>query len=77
MADYFTTQLEHLRWNWDTAYIINFIEPGKWMAERRDNHETLRADDADLLRDLIVADYIAAPMPRSAVPSCGACGATL
>jgi hypothetical protein len=37
---------------------------GKWTAERQDTHETLRADSAEELRDKIVADYTARPVPR-------------
>lgn len=60
--------LDALRWHWGSAYIINCHEPGRWTAERRDNHVTLRADGPADLRDLIVADYAATPVPRRLAP---------
>lgn len=69
--------LDSLRWHWGDAYLISFFEPDQWMAQRRDNRATLRAGTALGLRDLILADYTARPVPRqiddvdrSAIPSC-------
>ena len=60
--------LDALRWHWDSAYLISFFEPDNWVAQRRDNRETLRADNPVDLRDLIVADYNANPVSRSVGP---------
>ncbi len=56
--------LDNLRWHWGEAYLIHFFEPDRWIAERRDNHETLRASTPLGLRDLILADYTARKVPR-------------
>jgi hypothetical protein len=57
--------LEELRWHWGSAYVIWYaIERDVWLAERRDDHETLRASSAGGLRDTIAADYAARPVPR-------------
>jgi hypothetical protein len=56
--------LENLRFNWGDAYRIHFFEPDKWMAQRRDTGEALRSDTPLGLRDAIVADYRARPVPR-------------
>jgi hypothetical protein len=53
-----------LRWHWGSAYIINCLAAGRWIAERRDTHETLRADTPLGLRDKIIADYTARPVTR-------------
>jgi hypothetical protein len=56
--------LTALRWHWGSAYLIDNPVPGVWTARRRDTHATLRADTALGLRDRIVADYAARPVPR-------------
>jgi len=56
--------LQALRWHWGSAYIINCARLGRWTAERRDNHETLRDGTPLGLRDKIIADYSAHPVPR-------------
>ncbi len=56
--------LAELRHHWGSAYMINCIVLGQWTAQRRDTYETLRADSPVALRDLIVADYTARPVPR-------------
>jgi hypothetical protein len=56
--------LAELRFHWDTAYEIYHPEPDVWVAVRRDNRETLRADTPDALRDKIVSDYFAHPVSR-------------
>ena len=60
--------LDALRWHWGGAYLISFFEPDVWVAQRRDNRETLRADNPGDLRDLIVADYNANPVSRQVAP---------
>ncbi|MBV9094724.1 MAG: hypothetical protein JO132_12750 [Streptosporangiaceae bacterium] len=61
--------LAELRWHWDTAYIIECFGLGAWVARRRDGRCTLHADSAELLRDMIMADYTARPVPRDLAPS--------
>ena len=39
-----------------------------WVARRRDNGRLLTADSPDQLRELIVADYAAQPVPREVAP---------
>ncbi len=38
--------LDELRWHWGDAYLIHFFEPGTWVAQRRDGHETMSAGQA-------------------------------
>ena len=57
------TPLEELRWNWGEAYLI-WHQEYVWVAQRRDNRATLRARSLEGLRDLIIADYTARPVPR-------------
>jgi len=59
-----TGPLDDLRWHWGDAYLISFFEPDVWVAQRRDNCETLRADNPVDLRERITADYTAAPVSR-------------
>lgn len=56
--------LEALWWHWGEAYVICRPEPGVWIAERRDTHETIRSDTPLGLRDLIIKDYTARPVSR-------------
>ena len=60
--------LDELRWHWGGAYLISFFEPDNWIAQRRDDHATLRADNPVDLREKIVADYTAHPASRSVAP---------
>jgi len=59
--------LAALQWHWGEAYIIVNPEPDVWIAQRRDNHQTLRADYPEMLRDRIIADYLACPVKRDLV----------
>jgi|GEM_PF-5606798 len=57
-----------LRLNWDEAYLISFstddpLEP--WRAERLDDHAVLTAGSPATLRDAIIEDYSARPVPRT------------
>jgi hypothetical protein len=61
--------LESLRYGWGSAYLIEHPEPGTWLAVRRDDHTTLRADNPVALRDAIMADYAARPVPRDDGPA--------
>jgi hypothetical protein len=54
--------LENLRWHWGSAYLIHWFEPEVWVAERRDDHATLKADTPHDLRDKISADYLKCPV---------------
>jgi hypothetical protein len=61
----YEADLADLRHHWGSAYFIEFFaRPGLWLAQRRDTRETLKAGDADALRDLIIADYAARPVER-------------
>jgi hypothetical protein len=55
--------LKYLQWNWDEAYEITEAS-GVWRAVRLDNQKTLIATEAQDLRDEIVQDYAANPVPR-------------
>jgi hypothetical protein len=56
--------LDALRWHWGSAYVINCHGLGRWTAERRDTHETLRDRTPMGLRGKIIADYSARRVPR-------------
>jgi hypothetical protein len=60
--------LDDLRWNWDSAYIIDHPEPDRWLAQRRDDRRTLVAETPEELRTKIAADYAARPVPREHCP---------
>lgn len=60
--------LDELRWHWGDAYLIHFFEPGTWVAQRRDSHETMSADSPVALRGKITADYTARPVSRQVAP---------
>jgi hypothetical protein len=65
------TELDELRWHWDEVYRIDYAEPGRWMAQRRDtpDHQgILKAGSPGELRDLIIADYASRPVSRHAAP---------
>lgn len=57
--------LDELRWHWGDAYLIeHFPGPGKWVAQRRDDHATISASTPDELNDKIRADYLKCPVSR-------------
>ncbi len=56
--------LESLRHGWGGAYEISCAGRGRWLARRRDTGDTLTGESADELRDAIIADYDAKPVPR-------------
>ena len=60
--------LDELRWHWGGAYLISFFEPDNWVAQRRDNGETLRADGPVDLRQKIYEDYAANAVSRQVAP---------
>lgn len=54
-----------LRHHWSGAYVIeHFWRPGLWLAQRRDDHQTLKAGDPEQLRTLIRQDYAQRPVAR-------------
>ena len=69
MATLDERDLKSLRWGWGSAYIVDRLGPGAWIAQRRDDHTTLRTESAPELRDLIMADYAARPVPRDVSPA--------
>jgi hypothetical protein len=64
MSTWIDAQLADLRHHWGGAYVINCHAPERWIAERRDGKGIIRAEDADELRDMIIADYRVVPVPR-------------
>ncbi len=65
MSSEWDEPLSALRWHWGDAYQIANPEPDLWIAVRRDTRETLRSDTPLSLRDAIIADYSAKPVPRT------------
>jgi hypothetical protein len=64
MGTYITDEGD-LKWHWGGAYNIHyFARPGLWLAQRRDDHTTVKAEDPEQLRRLIRADYAARRVPR-------------
>jgi hypothetical protein len=61
------TPLSELRWHWGEAYLIKRMGR-RWIAQRRDSHATMSADDHEQLFGLIRVDYAAHPVPRDARP---------
>jgi hypothetical protein len=55
------TALEDLQWNWGEAYAITGAA-GHWLAQRRDDGQTLTASTPEQLRELIIEDYAARPV---------------
>ena len=56
--------LADLIWHWGGAYVISHPGPDAWLAQRRDNRDTIRASTPAELCDRIIADYTARPVPR-------------
>jgi hypothetical protein len=61
--------LGYLRWHYGEAYVVCLLAPDVWTAERRDTHETLRANEPEKLLQLIRDDYAARPVSRAVSPS--------
>lgn len=59
--------LDELQWHWGRAYAITGAAV-TWLAQRRDNGRTLVAAHPDALRQLIIEDYLSAPVSRQAAP---------
>lgn len=58
------TGLDELRWHWGEAYVIECYGLGRWVAQRRDTHETLTAESPEELNGRISEDYRRKPVPR-------------
>ena len=56
--------LAALRWYWRSAYLIAHPEHDVWIAVRRDDRQTLCNTTPLGLRENIIADYFARPVPR-------------
>lgn len=65
----FSQGLNELCFHWGSAYLIQHPAADVWVAQRRDTRETLRDMTPLGLRDKIVADYTARPVPRALAPS--------
>ena len=57
--------LANLNYHWGDAYAV-VGAADCWMARRRDNGRLLNASSPDRLRELMIADYQAQPVPREA-----------
>jgi hypothetical protein len=66
--DDWSQPLNELRHHWGSAYLIHCLGLGKWVAQRRDCHATIGAENADGLLNLIREDYAAHPVPRDMRP---------
>lgn len=56
--------LAELRHHWGSAYSIHHPAPDVWLAQRRDDHDTLRACTPLELLGRIRQDYQDRPVPR-------------
>jgi hypothetical protein len=69
MADFGAmTALGDLQHHWGSAYMISHLEPDIWLAQRRDDYATLRAEGPEQLLYLIRQDYARKPVPRRQRP---------
>ena len=59
--------LAELQWNWGEAYLITGAA-GHWLAQRKDNGQTLTASGPEQLRTLMIEDYAARPVSREVTP---------
>jgi hypothetical protein len=53
-----------LQYHWGSAYVIAWTGDGKWVAQRRDNRESVTADTPEELIRRIRRNYDANPVPR-------------
>ena len=61
------TDLTDLQYHWGGAYLITGMS-GHWLAQGRDDGQTLSASGPDGLRELMIDDYAEQPVPREAAP---------
>ncbi|MGD0937388.1 MAG: hypothetical protein ABR922_22815 [Streptosporangiaceae bacterium] len=66
-ADDASAAIKELQWHWGETYQITGAG-GTWLARRVDNGHTLVAASAVGLRELIVQDYTADPVPKPGGP---------
>lgn len=59
--------LGQLQWSWGSAYSIAGAW-GTWIARRRDNGRLLSASGPDGMRELLIRDYSASPVPPEVAP---------
>ena len=64
------TDLADLQWHWGGAYLITGMS-GRWLAQRRDDGQTLTAPGPEELAELITEDYGARPVSREAALMAG------
>lgn len=63
MPNYMVTPLSELRHHWGDPYEISGMT-GHWRAVRRDDGTALTAGSPEGLREAIITDYFAKPVPR-------------
>jgi hypothetical protein len=67
-----TDAFARLQWDWDSAYdFTRDDDPGNpqpYTAARKDGKGTLAAADPETLRDAVLRDYLARPIPRDIAP---------
>jgi hypothetical protein len=63
VSDWDDDALADLRHHWGEAYLVHRLG-ARWVAQRRDSRESMSAAGPEELRELIVADYAARPVPR-------------
>ena len=61
-------ELGDLRYHYGGAYAITHPAADTWIAQRRDDRATLRAEDPERLLRLIRADYAARKVSRDVAP---------
>jgi hypothetical protein len=59
--------LDDLRYHWGEAYRVDHLG-GRFVAQRRDSHATMSAENAEELLTLIREDYAQHPVPRDPRP---------
>jgi hypothetical protein len=57
-------ELAQLVHHWGEAYAITHPARERWLAQRRDGKDWLRASSAEELQRAIAADYAQQPVPR-------------
>jgi hypothetical protein len=56
-------KLAYLQWHWSRWYDISKAD-GRWRAVRLDDDTECEEESAEELRDAMLADYTARPVPR-------------
>jgi hypothetical protein len=68
MSTWDELELGDLRYHYGEAYAITHPAADTWIAQRRDDRTTLRAENPDTLLRLIRDDYLARPVSRAVAP---------